>query len=58
MPAMAIPSIVLLVPQFKLMSVDLVDARWSVIVLYVGIMLPMAIYILPGLFQGVAGSAA
>lgn len=52
LPAMAIPSIVLLVPQFKLMShLDLINTRWSVIILYIGIMLPMSIYLFRNFFR-------
>lgn len=51
LPTMAVPSIVLLVPQFKLMSrLDLINSRWSVIILYVGIMLPMSLYLLRNFF--------
>jgi ABC-type glycerol-3-phosphate transport system permease component len=51
LPMMAVPSIVLLVPQFRLMSrVGLVDNRWSVIIIYVGIMLPFSIYLLRSFF--------
>lgn len=52
LPAMAIPSIVLLVPQFKLMShLDLINTRWSVIILYIGIMLPMSLYLFRNFFR-------
>ena len=52
LPAMAIPSIVLLVPQFKLMShLNLINTRWSVIILYIGIMLPMSIYLFRNFFR-------
>lgn len=51
LPAMAIPSVVLLVPQFKLMSrIGLTDTRWSVIILYIGIMLPFSIYLFRNFF--------
>jgi ABC-type glycerol-3-phosphate transport system permease component len=51
LPAMAVPSIVLLVPQFKLMSqLNLVNSWWSVIILYIGIMLPMSLYLFRNFF--------
>jgi ABC-type glycerol-3-phosphate transport system permease component len=52
LPAMAVPSIVLLVPQFKLMShFNLINSRWSVIILYIGIMLPMSLYLFRNFFR-------
>jgi ABC-type glycerol-3-phosphate transport system permease component len=52
LPAMAVPSIVLLVPQFELMShFNLINSRWSVIILYVGIMLPMSMYLFRNFFS-------
>src|SRR5205814_1175524 len=52
LPAMAIPSIVLLVPQFKLMThLNLINSRWSVIILYIGIMLPMSLYLFRNFFR-------
>ena len=52
LPAMAIPSIVLLVPQFQLMSrLNLVNSRWSVIILYIGIMLPLTLYLFRNFFS-------
>jgi len=51
LPAMAIPSIVLLVPQFRLMThLGLVNTRWSVIILYIGVMLPLSIYLFRNVF--------
>jgi ABC-type glycerol-3-phosphate transport system permease component len=51
LPTMAIPSIVLLVPQFRLMShLGLVNTRWSVIILYIGVMLPLSIYLFRNVF--------
>ena len=56
LPAMAIPSIVLLVPQFKLMSrLNLINSRWSVIILYIGIMLPMTLYLFRNFFGAFPG---
>lgn len=52
LPAMAVPSIVLLVPQFKLMSdFNLINSRWSIIILYIGIMLPMSLYLFRNFFS-------
>ena len=51
LPLMVIPPIVLLVPQFKLMSAaGLVNNRSSVIVIYIGLMLPFTIYLLRNFF--------
>lgn len=51
LPTMAIPSIVLLVPQFRLMShLGLLNTRWSVIILYIGVMLPLSIYLFRNVF--------
>lgn len=56
LPAMAVPSIVLLVPQFKLMShFNLINSRWSVIILYIGIMLPMSLYLFRNFFRAFPG---
>ena len=53
LPAMAIPSVVLLVPQFRLMSdLGLIDTRWSVVILYVGIMVPFSLYLFRSFFLG------
>ncbi len=51
LPTMAIPSIVLLVPQFRLMShLGLLNTRWSVIILYIGVMLPLSMYLFRNVF--------
>ncbi len=51
LPAMAVPSIVILVPQFKLMSqLNLINTWWSVVILYIGIMLPMSLYLFRNFF--------
>lgn len=51
LPAMAVPSIVLLVPQFDLMTkLGLINSRWAVIILYVGIMLPLTLYLFRNFF--------
>jgi ABC-type glycerol-3-phosphate transport system permease component len=56
LPAMAIPSIVLLVPQFKLMTdFNLINSRWSVVILYIGIMLPMSLYLFRNFFSAFPG---
>jgi ABC-type glycerol-3-phosphate transport system permease component len=52
LPTMAIPSIVLLVPQFRLMvHLGLVNTRWSVIILYIGVMLPLSVYLFRNVFR-------
>jgi ABC-type glycerol-3-phosphate transport system permease component len=51
LPLMVIPPIALLVPQFKLMSAaGLVNHRASVILIYVGLMLPFTVYLLRNFF--------
>lgn len=56
LPAVAVPSIVLLVPQFELMSyLNLINSRWSVIILYVGIMVPMSLYLFRNFFRAFPG---
>jgi ABC-type glycerol-3-phosphate transport system permease component len=51
LPTMAVPSIVLLVPQFRLMAhLGLINTRWSVIILYIGVMLPLSIYLFRNVF--------
>ena len=51
LPMMVIPPIALLVPQYKLMSAaGLINNRLSVIVIYVGLMLPFTIYLLRNFF--------
>jgi ABC-type glycerol-3-phosphate transport system permease component len=51
LPLMVVPPITLLIPQFKLMSAaGLVNHRLSVIVIYVGLMLPFTIYLLRNFF--------
>jgi ABC-type glycerol-3-phosphate transport system permease component len=43
---------VLLVPQFKFMTrLDLINSRWSVIILYIGVMLPMSLYLFRNFFR-------
>jgi len=54
LPLMVIPPIAVLVPQFKLMSaVGLVGHRASVILIYVGIMLPFTVYLLRNFFAAI-----
>jgi ABC-type glycerol-3-phosphate transport system permease component len=51
LPLMVIPPVVLLVPQYKMMSaIGLVGSPLSVIVIYVGIMLPFTVYLLRNFF--------
>lgn len=50
-PLMSIPPVVLLIPQFRLMvTMGLINTRISVIIIYVGIMLPFTIYLLRNFF--------
>jgi ABC-type glycerol-3-phosphate transport system permease component len=51
LPLMVIPPIVLLIPQFKLMSAaGLVNNPLSVIIIYIGLMLPFTVYLLRNFF--------
>jgi ABC-type glycerol-3-phosphate transport system permease component len=51
LPLMVIPPIVLLIPEFEVMSaLGLVNTFASVIVIYIGIMLPFTIYLLRNFF--------
>ena len=50
-PLMSIPPVIMLIPQFKIMSaVNLINNGWSVIILYIGIMLPLTIYLMRNYF--------
>lgn len=50
-PLMSIPPVILLIPQFKFMSfLNLINTHFSVIFLYVGIMLPLTIYLMRNYF--------
>jgi raffinose/stachyose/melibiose transport system permease protein len=52
LPLMVIPPIVLLIPEFEVMSaLGLVNTFASVIVIYIGIMLPFTIYLLRNFFM-------
>jgi ABC-type glycerol-3-phosphate transport system permease component len=46
-PLMVIPPIVMILPQFEIMTAArLVDTPWSVIIVYVGLLLPFTVYLL------------
>lgn len=50
-PLMSIPPVIMLIPQFKLMTaMKLINSRWSVIIMYIGIMLPLTIYLMRNYF--------
>ena len=50
-PLMSIPPVIMLIPQFKIMStINLINNAWSVIILYIGIMLPLTIYLMRNYF--------
>lgn len=50
-PLMSIPPVIMLIPQFKIMSaVNLINNHWSVIILYIGIMLPLTTYLMRNYF--------
>ena len=50
-PLMSIPPVIMLIPQFKIMSsINLINNGWSVIILYIGIMLPLTIYLMRNYF--------
>ena len=50
-PLMSIPPVIMLIPQFKIMSsINLINNSWSVIILYIGIMLPLTIYLMRNYF--------
>ena len=50
-PLMSIPPVILLIPQFKFMSsLNLINTHFSVVFLYIGIMLPLTIYLMRNYF--------
>ena len=50
-PLMSIPPVVMLIPQFKIMSaINLINNAWSVIILYIGIMMPLTVYLMRNYF--------
>ena len=50
-PLMSIPPVIMLIPQFRIMTnLNLINTRTSVIILYIGIMLPLTIYLMRNYF--------
>ena len=46
-PLMSVPPVVMIIPQFRIIKIlGLVNTRVSVILIYIGIMLPMTIYLM------------
>ncbi len=51
LPLMVVPPVVMLVPEFRLMvTIGLINSRISVIIIYIGLMLPFTIYLLRNFF--------
>jgi ABC-type glycerol-3-phosphate transport system permease component len=51
LPLMVVPPVVMLVPEFRLMvTLGLINSRLSVIIMYIGLMLPFTIYLLRNFF--------
>lgn len=56
-PLMSVPPVVMLIPQFQLIKVmGLINTRASVILIYVGIMLPQTIYLMRNFMKTVPDS--
>lgn len=56
-PLMSVPPVVMIIPQFQLIKIfGLVNTRVSVIIIYVGIMLPMTIYLMRNFMKTVPDS--
>ena len=56
-PLMSVPPVAMIIPQFRLIKVmGLVNTRVSVILIYVGIMLPMTIYLMRNFMKTVPDS--
>ena len=56
-PLMSVPPVAMIIPQFRLIKVmGLVNTRASVILIYVGIMLPMTIYLMRNFMKTVPDS--
>lgn len=50
-PLMSIPPVIIMIPQFKIMAqLKLVNTYLSVIILYIGIMLPLTVYLMRNYF--------
>ena len=56
-PLMSVPPVVMIIPQFQIIKIfGLVNTRVSVILIYVGIMLPMTIYLMRNFMKTVPDS--
>ena len=56
-PLMSVPPVVMIIPQFRIIKIfGLVNTRVSVILIYVGIMLPMTIYLMRNFMKTVPDS--
>ncbi len=56
-PLMSVPPVVMIIPQFQILKIfGLVNTRVSVIIIYVGIMLPMTIYLMRNFMKTVPDS--
>ena len=56
-PLMSVPPVVMIIPQFQIIKIfGLVNTRVSVIIIYVGIMLPMTIYLMRNFMKTVPDS--
>lgn len=56
-PLMSVPPIAMIIPQFKLVTMlNLVNTRTSVVIIYIGLMLPFTIYIFRSFFVSIPKS--
>lgn len=56
-PMMSVPPVVMIIPQFQMIKIfGLVNTRISVILIYVGIMLPMTVYLMRNFMKTVPDS--
>lgn len=56
-PLMSVPPVAMIIPQFRMIKVmGLVNTRTSVIIIYVGVMLPMTIYLMRNFMKTVPDS--
>ncbi len=55
-PLMSVPPVVMIIPQFRIIKIlGLVNTRVSVILIYIGIMLPMTIYLMRNFMKNSTG---
>ena len=56
-PLMSVPPVVMIIPQFRIIKIfGLVNTRVSVILIYIGIMLPMTIYLMRNFMKTIPDS--